>query len=360
VKKYPSVILFVLAVIGLVGAQNLPEASTGIALKKPVFGGACRICPWGAMAQAVKLAMQPYGYDVKICNNCNASDAPRIVSGARIPPPYKVDPNVVVGLAPPNEPGLGPVDFGATGAQFMCSAYHGTGNYVNDKPMQNLRLIANIQAPPRFLIVAVKAGGSLADLSQIREKRWPVRVYAARNDAAANAVLAYYGLSVESIVAAGGYVGNSQPDPSHQPDPTSYDVIISMGTGLTTAPEVKSWTDVIRNNNWNFLELPEALLVKLALDLHAERAIIPYGLVPGIDRTIPSIALNGSGTVVYSRADVPDSFAYDVARALDEHQERLLWTNEYFSYNIRTVWKACDVPLHPGAARYYREIGYMK
>jgi TRAP-type uncharacterized transport system substrate-binding protein len=24
------------------------------------------------------------------------------------------------------------------------------------------------------------------------------------------------------------------------------------------------------------------------------------------------------------------------------------------------VWKAYDVPLHPGAARYYRERGYMK
>jgi TRAP-type uncharacterized transport system substrate-binding protein len=45
---------------------------------------------------------------------------------------------------------------------------------------------------------------------------------------------------------------------------------------------------------------------------------------------------------------------------LDEHQDRLLWTNQYFFYNVHTVWKACDVPLHPGAAKYYREVGYMK
>jgi TRAP-type uncharacterized transport system substrate-binding protein len=24
------------------------------------------------------------------------------------------------------------------------------------------------------------------------------------------------------------------------------------------------------------------------------------------------------------------------------------------------VWKTLDVPLHPGAARYYKERGYMK
>ena len=31
-----------------------------------------------------------------------------------------------------------------------------------------------------------------------------------------------------------------------------------------------------------------------------------------------------------------------------------------FSYNAHTVWKAYGVPLHPGAAQYYREKGYMK
>ena len=30
------------------------------------------------------------------------------------------------------------------------------------------------------------------------------------------------------------------------------------------------------------------------------------------------------------------------------------------SYDIDTVWKALDVPLHPGAAKHYRDRGYMK
>ena len=29
-------------------------AGTGIKAKKPVFGGACRLCPWGAMADVVQ------------------------------------------------------------------------------------------------------------------------------------------------------------------------------------------------------------------------------------------------------------------------------------------------------------------
>jgi TRAP-type uncharacterized transport system substrate-binding protein len=49
-----------------------------------------------------------------------------------------------------------------------------------------------------------------------------------------------------------------------------------------------------------------------------------------------------------------------VAKALDEHQDELQWTNQNFSYNVHNVWKVCDVPLHPGAARYYKKVGYMK
>ena len=69
----------------LLAATFLAAGQTGIKEKKPVFGGACRLCPWGAMAEVVQAAMKPYGYDVQICYNCNAADAPRIVSEAQNP-----------------------------------------------------------------------------------------------------------------------------------------------------------------------------------------------------------------------------------------------------------------------------------
>ena len=47
-------------------------------------------------------------------------------------------------------------------------------------------------------------------------------------------------------------------------------------------------------------------------------------------------------------------------RSSDANQEMLAWTQMNWSYNRHTIWKAFDVPLHPGAARYYKEAGYMK
>ncbi len=143
--KFISTFLFL--IISLFTATSLVAGRADIEQKEPVFGGACEICPWGAMAEVVKAAMQPYGYDVQICYNCNGANAPRIVGDARTPPPYRPDPAGPEILAPRNAPGLGTVDFGAVAIQFLRNAYRGTGVYAKEKPRTNLCLIANIQDP---------------------------------------------------------------------------------------------------------------------------------------------------------------------------------------------------------------------
>jgi para-nitrobenzyl esterase len=324
---------------------------TGIAAKKPVFGGACKICPWGAMAEVVQAAMKPYGYDVQICYNCNAADAPRIVSEARMPPPYKPDPVVPEILAPRNDPGLGPIDFGAVAVQFLRSAYRGTGVYAKDKPRTNLRLIANIQ-DPSYILVAAKVETGITDLSQIRQKRWPVRILSAGIGSNSSSILSHFSLSREVIEAAGGRIGNT-PEIRE-----NFDVVIGGGGVMTTAPEWSIWTEISQKFDLDFIELPEELLAKLAQEGEQERGTIPVGLYRGVVHPIPTVVR--TGTVVYGRADMPDDFAYLVAKAMDEQQHLLQWKHLNFSYNVHNVWKAYEVPLHPGAARYYKERGYMK
>ncbi|MFL6416233.1 MAG: TAXI family TRAP transporter solute-binding subunit [Bryobacteraceae bacterium] len=329
----------------------LALAQTGIKQKKPVFGGACRLCPWGAMAEVVQEAMKPYGYDVQICYNCNAADAPRIVSEARLPPPYKPDPAVPEILAPRNAAGLGPIDFGAVAIQFLRNAYRGTGPYAKEKPRTNLRLIANIQ-DPSWVLVAAKADTGITDLSQIRQKRWPVRILTAGIGGDSGRILAHFGLSKETIEAAGGRVGNTPDDREH------FDVAIGGGGVMTTAPEWRIWTEISQKFDLNFIQLPDELLANLAEAGEANRGVIPAGLYRGIERPIPTVVR--TGTVIYGRADMPEDFAYTVAKAMDEQQQLLQWRHLNFSYNIHTVWNGYEVPLHDGALRYYKQKGYMK
>ena len=100
-------------------AEN-PDATKpaiGIAAKKPVLGAACKVCPWGVVAEIVRTAMQPYGYDVQICYHCARADAPRIVAGAQMPPPYRGGiPGVILDSDVPPPP-RAPVEFGVTSVQ---------------------------------------------------------------------------------------------------------------------------------------------------------------------------------------------------------------------------------------------------
>jgi TRAP-type uncharacterized transport system substrate-binding protein len=67
-----------------------------------------------------------------------------------------------------------------------------------------------------------------------------------------------------------------------------------------------------------------------------------------------------SGEAIFARADTPDKAAYDIAKAIDDHRGELKWFIRPYSYEPRSVGENLGVPLHPGAARYYREKGYIK
>lgn len=334
-----------LAAVALSGGQD------DVKQKRPVFGGACRLCPWGAMAEVVQAAMKPYGYEVRICYNCNAADAPRIVSEARTPPPYKPDPAVPEILAPRNEPGLGKIDFGATAIQFLRNAYKGSGPYAREAPRANLRLIANIQ-DPSYVMVAAKKSTGIKDLSEVKQKRWPVRIFTAGIGGDSTRILAAYGLSRQEVEAAGGRIGNTPEDREN------FDVVIGAGGPMSSAPEWRVWNEISQKFELEFLDLKSDLLDQLAKEGEQERGVIPAGLYRGIERPIPTVVR--TGTVIYGRDDLPDEFTYQVAKALDEQQQLFQWRHMPFSYNVHTVWSAGEVPLHPGAARYYREMGYMK
>lgn len=347
-----------LGVLVLICASIPPQAPAqeyGIKAKRPVIAGACKVCPWGALAEVVKTAMQPYGYDVQICYNCATSEGPREVAGALRPGDiqraYQSFPMIPRDQMPP--PPNAPVDFGATSVQNLWFAYQGTHAFARDKegPRKNLRLLAAIQAP-NYLIVAARSDLGITDLAQVKTKRWPVRILTDGNEVS-TAVMAHYGLTREAVEGAGGKILRGVIPQ----DRKTFDVIIHGGT-LGNAPEYNVWYEVSQKFDLTYLQLPHELLAKIAKEQEMEFRDIPDGLLRGIDHPIPSIAR--SGHVVFGRADMPDDFAYTVAKALDEHQDLLEWTHLNYSYNIRTVWKAFGVPVHPGAARYYRERGYMK
>jgi uncharacterized protein len=373
-----AVLLFEAGVPGHLSAQNKNPApaaakTTGYALKKPVFAAACKSCPWGSIADIIKTAMQFYGYDVQICYQCARE---RNVADAKMPPspeqlardvPSDFDMPAYLSPPPPN----GPVDFGATAAQYLWDAYRGAGEFANDPegPRKNLRIIANIQEPSYF-IVAVKADSGITDLGQIVEKHMPVHILISTTgrmsapliraaidpEMRPGAALAYYGITKQKMESFGGDLSDK---PYLEDQRQGADVFIGWGA-LNNAPEYNMWYDLSQRHDLKYLELPRDLRDRMAKELNLEERDMPIGLLRGVDRPIATVARTGN--VIYARTDMPDEFAYTLAKAIDEHQDLLQWAQGgmNFSYNSHTVWKAFGVPLHPGAEKYYKEKGYMK
>jgi uncharacterized protein len=331
--------------------KTVDVGKTGFAVKRPIFAAACpHGCPWGELGEFVQEAMRPHGYEVVLCRNCNRAEGPRLVSNASAPPPLTAL-DLIVGT---DTRVNAPVDFGVTASTFLTDAYNGRSNYAKDGPYRNLRLIAKIE-DPTYLLVAVRRESGITELGQIRDKQLPVRILVSLSGSTQQ-ILDYYGLTREAVEKWGGSFANAMMARADD----NFDVIISDLASPANNPESAYWTRFSQKYDLRFLDIPEVLLVKMASekDSGLTRVVAKWGLLRGMDRAIPTVAR--SGEAVFGRDDMPARDAYEIAKAIDEHRSALEWYIRPYSYNSETVWKNMDVPLHPGAERYYREKGYMK
>jgi uncharacterized protein len=340
--------LVVLLAVPAPGAPAQTAASGqqyGYASKSPILGAACPWCPWGALADEVKEAMKPYGYNIQICYDCSGLESVRIVDERRKPLPL---PPQQAGLM--SEPPDGSVDFGIVNLDFFVDGYRGTGIYQKDGPRKDLRLIAKIE-DPEYYMVAARRGSFITDLSQIREKKLPVRILT-DNSIRAQMILNYYGITPQALKSWGGAILSTEPANRGQ-----FDVIISFVNSLNNTPESNVWYELSQRDSLRYLQLPDDLLESVAKATEWEIGYTPSHLLSGMDQPVKTI--RSSGTVIYGKSDMPDQFAYDVAKAMDQQKHVLVYSILPFSYDSEEVWKARGVPLHPGAERYYKEMGYM-
>jgi TRAP-type uncharacterized transport system substrate-binding protein len=107
-----------------------------------------------------------------------------------------------------------------------------------------------------------------------------------------------------------------------------------------------------------FLPLPDDLIREICDEYGGEPGFIPYRLVRGVDRDTPSVS--SPWQLIYARDDMPEDFAYLLARAYDDQRHLFRETLMPYSYDSRTVAHDHGIPLHPGAERYYREMGYLQ
>jgi TRAP-type uncharacterized transport system substrate-binding protein len=326
--------------------QNAPAVSATIAAKKPVFAGACKACPWGILAKVTADALSFYGYQTTICWVCWSSFGPREMGDKTKPvtPPGALDNPEYVEPPPDAVP-----DISATSESNLIDAWNGTGPYAADgKQRRNYRVIAVIRTST-YMLAAASKKSAITNLKQIKDRTEPTWIVGNNP-----IIFAYYGIKVEDLKAKGGGI---MPSNASREKRAAGDVFIGTGL-LANTPEQRSWYEASQLNDLVFLDFEDPLIARLAQEPGYQRATVPLALFRGVSRPIPTVMRPNH--FIYVRDEAPDSFAYDVAKGLDEHRDLFQVQLEPWYYDPQTVASSKVIPMHPGALKYYRERGYLK
>jgi TRAP transporter TAXI family solute receptor len=86
---------------------------------------------------------------------------------------------------------------------------------------------------------------------------------------------------------------------------------------------------------------------------------VPAGMYRGTEQDVKSF---GVAATLVTTSDVSDEVAYNVAKAVFENFETFTRLHPAFA-NLKKedmVKAGLSIPLHPGAVKYYKEIGLLK
>jgi TRAP-type uncharacterized transport system substrate-binding protein len=316
--------------------------------REPIIAGACPTCIWGPLAAWTRDAVKPYGYNVRVCWNCNRQlSVPSVARAMETPPLLPED----VALGDPAPP-QGKVDFGVTNSHSLWRAYAGDG--YADGPQQHLRLLAYIE-DVHLIQAAAKKSLGLKSLEEITQKRLQVTLALDGSPFMAD-IVTHYGF--DRLESWGGTLKHGFGSDARA-NRSDFDVLITAHGGLAGNIENDLLYEVSQKFDLEFLPFSAELTDKMVKRYKLEVAPVPRGLLRGIDKPMSTLARNGQS--VYGREDLPEDFAYIVAKALDESRGELKYLNRPYYYDSRTVWRGIGgVPLHLGAERYYRECGYLR
>ena len=203
---------------------------------------------------------------------------------------------------------------------------------------------------------AVHESTGITSLSQIKRERFPLKLSTRRVDPLAlreNSTV----FTLADVQRWGGKIQlTTRPS-----DPLRRATIASGAVNAVFDEGIKSWGQTALDNGFRYLPVDGAVLKPLAA--MGYRAVMMSKLgFRGMSEDVSTLDFSGWPMVV--RADMPHDVAYALCEAIEKRKDFIPTDN----YKPLDVAQLCaddneapyDVPLHPGAKRFYRERGYLK
>ena len=252
----------------------------------------------------------------------------------------------------------GEIDLAAINpSAYLTMAHRGTGPFPEPLP---LRTVAVMPSWDRMAF-AVSERTGISSIAELRDRKYPLRVSIRASLAhgtrfVIDQVLDAAGFALADIESWGGTL-------HFVSSPSEASRLEGMRDGTIEAvfdEGIKSWGPLALQSGMRFLPLDPPALQRLeglgwrCGPLTASR----FPTAPG-DLLLPSF----SGWPLFTRAALADEAAYGMARALDAARSGIAFDadgpvalSDLCQNNDATD---LDVPLHPGAQRYYAECGAL-
>jgi len=228
-------------------------------------------------------------------------------------------------------------------------------------PIENLRTIAVLYnwAPMQIVITrsfADKYG--ITSMADIAVKKPPLRVAVNQRGNMVQEVnrqiFAAYGITFKDIESWGGQIIYA---PGGEMVNLFNDRRIDMGGNGVFVPD-KRFVQVSRNMDLVILPLSQDVITKVSMSTGAEPYIIKANGYEWQKNEIQTVAL--SAVLVASDA-MSDDTAYDLTKAVAGNVDRIREVHKAMGSLSSDLMVTLKVtPYHPGAVKYYREVGLME
>ena len=243
----------------------------------------------------------------------------------------------------------GEVEIATAGGSVAHQAYNNTGRFA-DRPADRYKVVQFVSSiyPNPVWFLAMEWAPEINSLRDLRGKRVSMGLVGSQGEAVWDQIMDIIGLTYEDVEqeftvhqAAIDQVRNRQIDAVVIPDAAgSSSIVQMMETGFARVVDMDD--DVIKGMTENTLDFPYTQTV---------------GAVPGLDEPRKTWA---SSVVLVARADVEEDLVYNMIKTVFENLDFLENIHPITRFwRTETALDGQTGDLHPGAVKYYREIGLM-
>ena len=220
--------------------------------------------------------------------------------------------------------------------------WNGTGDWTNGKQFRNMRALFPMYDTPFQAVVLQRS--NITTVAQLDKKRVGIGPRAGTAGVYVPEILKVIGISAD--IGNGSYATMATELLNG-----SYDAL-----ALVTGVPVQAFQEVEAKEPVTFISLSAeqiAAVRKAMPELSASK--IAAGSYRSLDKDYVTFGLYN---FVVGRADLPNDLVYQLVKTVFENQPRLVKAHPAASETLpQNVDKNTFLPFHPGAVRYYREIG---